>query len=993
MNIINYYTIKMKRILYVFIALAAFMAAGCNPENLEGNFTVTPELLEFDGEAGTKTLTITSSGAWTLTQQANTAWCTPSRSLGKGSATINVSVKANTPQERTAELVFKSSGNQPVTVIVKQAAGTNTGGGSTEVDFSSLKAGITIAPEILNADYAAKIYAKAGADSPLYNHTGDVYAHIGVVDEYGEWQCVMSDWPDAAKPETWAEECNFDKNRLTKEADNIWSLSLEPSIRKWFESGDIPVNKIGVVIRSEDGVSKLVENDVFFDGIIDDKNVVVPFEPDPVIARPMDSGLEYGINYNSDNSVTFVLYDKDTNGALHKYCYIVGDWNNWERVKEGAMFRDNSAGCWWITLKDFDPDKEYRFQYRLGNESGADTFLSDPYTEIVYDQWNDHYLSWVPEFPEGARQLVSAFRINRPEYNWKNKNFKVEDKNDLVIYEMLFRDFTVSHNIAGAMSQLDYIENLGVNAIELMPIQEFDGNLSWGYNPNHYFALDKYYGTREQYKEFIDECHGRGIAVIVDVVYNHATGSHPWAKMWWDGNATTSNNPWFNRVATHPYNVYHDFNHENAMVKEHVKKSLEYLLTEYDVDGFRFDLTKGFTQNNTGGDVAAWGRKDQSRINILKGYADHIWSVNQDAVVIFEHLADWDEEKVLAEHGIQLWRNMNGSYRSAVGGGNGDFSGSYEKTAGLYGGWVSYMESHDEERICYGIASGDISSVTWGLIGLGDKWGDKDDIILEQDGDFFSAKNVSIAAADGFKIRKAGVWDDLYNYGQSGSDSYPSGKNGHNIEVGKGFAMTLGSSSRNMAVAATGVYDVYFSPSAQMIWVINAGGARPSAPADTDDALSVAMRRAGASAAFFLTVPGPKMIWQFGEIGYDYSINYPDGTEESRTSEKPVVTEQYMAVPARKALYDTYAKLLKFRKENPRFFDSDASFTMNAGGNVTTKTITCSAAGKTFHVVGNFAKSQISYSVPSGNWTDYINGGTVSGSITLKEGEFRLLTK
>ena len=148
------------------------------------------------------------------------------------------------------------------------------------------------------------------------------------------------------------------------------------------------------------------------------------------------------------------------------------------------------------------------------------------------------------------------------------------------------------------------------------------------------------------------------------------------------------------------------------------------------------------------------------------------------------------------------------------------------------------------------------------------------------------------------------------------------------------------------------------------------------------------MRRLGLNAAFFLTVPGPKMIWQFGEIGYDISIE-----ENGRTGEKPVKTAEYMAVPQRKALYDTYAKLLKFRKENPRFFDSDASFSMNAGSGVTTKTITCSSAGKTFHVVGNFAKNQISYSVPSGSWTDYINGGTVSGTITLKEGEFRLLTK
>ena len=987
MNIINIYTIKMKRILYVFIALAALMAAGCNPENLEANFTVTPEILEFDGDAGTKTLTITSSGAWALTQQENTAWCTPSRSIGQGSTTINVSVKANTPQERTAELVFQSSGSKPVTVIVKQAAGTNSGGGSTEVELSTLPDGFSIAPEILNADYAAKIYLKLPSTSALYNHTGDLYAHIGVLDEYKEWHCVMSEWPNAEDPSQWV-KCNFEKNKLKKEADNIYSLALEPSIREWFESGDLAVNGIGIVVRNEDGTKKAQDEDHFFEDIIDDKNIAVPFEPDPVIVRPMESGLEYGINCNSDNSVTFVLYDKDTKGASHKYCYIVGDWNNWERVKEGAMFRDNTAGCWWITLKDFDPNTEYRFQYRLGNESGADTFLSDPYTEIVYDQWNDKYLSWVPEFPEGARQLVSAFQIKKPQYNWKNKSFKVEDKNDLVIYEMHFRDFSATQNIEGAMAQLDYIQNLGVTAVELMPIQEFDGNLSWGYDPNHWFALDKQYGSREQYKAFIDECHGRGIAVIVDVVYNHATGNHTWAKMWWDSasNCTADNNPWFNKVAKHEFNVFHDMNHENPMVKEMVKGSLEYLLTEYDVDGFRFDLTKGFTQNNTLGDVGAWGRYDQSRVNILKGYADHVWSVNKDAVVIFEHLADWDEEKVLAEHGIKLWRNMNGSYRSAVCGGNGDFSGSFERTAGLYGGWVSYMESHDEERICYG-AGADASTVTWGICGTLTSWGGSPDIKLAADGAFFSAKNVTFKADDMFKIRGNSSWNDSFNYGAS--------TKGYKLPLNQEYKLTLGSASQDMAVPAAGTYDIYFSLAAEKVWLMTPGQ-RPANPSTgsgsgssgSNDAFSVAMRRAGASAAFFLTVPGPKMIWQFGEIGYDISIE-----ENGRTGEKPVKTAEYMAVPQRKALYDTYAKLLKFRKENPRFFDSDASFSMNAGGGVTTKTITCSAADKTFHVVGNFAKNQISYSVPSGSWTDYMNGGTVSGTITLKEGEFRLLTK
>ena len=954
----------MKRILH--IALIALIALSCvkGPTELR----LSTQSMEVPVEGAQRMLSVTCDGAWTINLNASDSWCTTDVTAGKGNGTVSVIISRNEAEdERSTQLVFSAEGLSPVTVTV-----TQKGTASSVVipdDPENLvspdpASGITVEPTYPNADEACVIKFNPQSGNPLYNHSGDLYGHLGVVVE-GEWMFVPTDWGTTDK-----------KTRFTKVADNSWELKLEPSIREYFGSGQTPLNMIAIIVRSADGSIKSHDADQFC-SVKEEKYFNESFTPDPLVFETMPAGVRHGINYNDNGSVTFVLFDKDKDGKRSDYCYIVGDWNEWERVKEGAMKRDNEAGCWWITLDGFDADKEYRFQYRLGNQPSSDIRVSDPYTEIVYDQWNDQYIDGVPAFPEGARQLVSAFQINKPSYSWQHKDFKIEDRNDLVIYEMLFRDFTTSQDIEGAMAQLDYIENLGVNAIELMPVQEFDGNLSWGYNPNHWFALDKYYGTREEYKAFIDECHSRGIAVIIDVVYNHATGSHPWAKMWWNGSATAENNPFFNVLPTHPYNVYHDMNHENAMVKEHVKRSLEYLLTEYDVDGFRFDLTKGFTQKQTDPDVAAWGRYDQSRIDILKGYADHIWSVNDNAVVIFEHLSDWDEEKVLAQHGIQLWRNVNHEYRSAVGGGTGNFSNMYSNAP--FGGFVGYMESHDEERLCYGVGA-DASSVTWGICGTLTDW--SSDITMAADGVFFSAKNVTFKADDMFKIRGNGEWNDAFNYGAS--------TKGYKLPLNTGYALTLGSGSQDMAVPAAGTYDIYFSLDAEMVWLMSPGQ-RPEAPSvtpggESEDALTVAMRRAGASAAFFLTVPGPKMIWQFGEIGYDYSIDYND-----RTGEKPVVTDAYMAVPERKALYDTYATLLKFRRENPRFFDSDAKFEWTPTG--TLKKITCSADGKTFHVVGNFAKTTATYDVPAGTWTDYINGGTVSGPITLKEGEFRLLTK
>ncbi len=201
--------------------------------------------------------------------------------------------------------------------------------------------------------------------------------------------------------------------------------------------------------------------------------------------------------------------------------------------------------------------------------------------------------------------------------------------------------------------------------------------------------------------------------------------------------------------------------------------------------------------------------------------------------------------------------------------------------------------------------------------------------------------------------------------------------------------MTNGSGSKDMYVPEAGTYDIYFCHDVQTVWLMKAGD-RPQEPAvspgEKEDALTIAMRRAGASAAFFLTVPGPKMIWQFGEIGYDYSIEH-----NGRTGEKPVVTDEYMAVPARKALYDTYSTLLKFRRENPRFFDSDAKFTWTPADGI--KKITCTVDGKTFHVVGNFLKGSQKYTAPSGYaWKDHFTGADATAEFTLKEGEYRLLT-
>ena len=742
-----------------------------------------------------------------------------------------------------------------------------------EFDVNALAAGLTAVPDSLNADLPATFYFKADSSSPLYDTEEDLYFYTGVWYDSSDWRYVQADWG-----------VNTDKCRLEKVQENVWKLDMTPSIREWYGSGETAVCFLGVVIRNAGG-DRQTKPDFILE-VTDDLYEFDSFEYAPVVKETMPSGWQYGINYLSDTSVGLALYDVDADGGCYDYCHVIGEFSGWERNNTYAMKRDEQAGCWWYKFENLKAGKEYMFQYYLkkGNDR---VMIHDPYTEIVYDGWNDKWISSMaypdmPEFPAKAVATVSAFQTARPAYIWEVPDYKVEDKNDLVIYELLLREFTENSGSEGnlklAMQKLDYLETLGVNAIELMPVQEFDGNNSWGYNPCSYFALDKAYGTREDYKKFIDECHKRGMAVILDVVYNHATGNFPLAKLYWDGNNTAENNPWFNVTAKHDFNVFHDMNHESAFVRDYVKRNLRYLLEEYNIDGFRFDLTKGFTQKNTLGSVAAWGNKDESRIKILKEYADAIWKCRSGAVVIFEHLADQSEEKILGEYGIQLWRNMQSIYgQTAMGWNDGgrstDFSGLYAGTSGMpFGSLVSYMESHDEERCSYEVL----------------QWGN----------------------------------------------------------------------------------------------------------ADTKTNIESRMKRLALNAAFFLTVPGPKMIWQFGETGYDISINDPE-----RTAAKPAHWE-YIDVPARKMLYDTYRGLIAFRKAHPRFFDEDADFSWKVSpGFWNNRYIHCvDADGNAFVVVGNFDVKAAEVTVPlpvEGAWKEYGGEPVVTDgaqvTLDLDTAEYKLL--
>jgi hypothetical protein len=424
------------------------------------------------------------------------------------------------------------------------------------------------------------------------------------------------------------------------------------------------------------------------------------FAPSAIEALPADARL--GINYISDTEVILALQAPGKNIA-----HVIGDFNEWQVLPDYQMKRTPDGEIFWLKISNLISKQEYIFQYLV---DGA-IRIGDPYADKTSDPIHDQEIiaqnryPGLKPYPSGKTDFQATYlQTSQDSYIWKNLDYPKPKPEELVVYELLVRDFDEKRTYQAVIDRLDYLKDLGVNAIELMPIGEFEGNLSWGYNPSFFFAPDKYYGTKNDLKRLIDAAHGKGMIVILDMVLNHAFGQSPMVRLFNDEDygVPTPENPWFNREAKHPFNVGYDFNHESTYTKVFVDSVNNYWLTEYKVDGFRFDLSKGFTQVNSGDNVSLWSQYDPSRIKIWKHIYDRIKANHPDAYVILEHLSANDEEKELADYGMMLWGNMNNDFREMAKGQNKNFDYAYYKTRGWNkNGLIAYQESHDEERVMW----------------------------------------------------------------------------------------------------------------------------------------------------------------------------------------------------------------------------------------------------------------------------------------------------
>ena len=440
-----------------------------------------------------------------------------------------------------------------------------------------------------------------------------------------------------------------------------------------------------------------------------------------------------GINYNSDTSKATLVLD----APGKDFVYVAGSFNNYQPTANFAMKKDPASGKFWLELTGLTPGVNYNYQYWVVDMtpivgSPALVKTADPYSTLVLSPFDDPYIPAsnypnLPSYPAGQEREVTVLKTGETPYNWQVTNFNKPKKEDLIVYEVLIRDFDATRSFQGLINRINYFKNLKVNAIQLMPVMEFEGNESWGYNTSYHMALDKFYGPKEKMKEFVDLCHQNGIAVILDIALNHAFGRNPMNRMWmndpdgdgWGGPASDS--PYFNMVATHSYSVGSDFNHQQSRTQNYTKRVVKQWIEEFKIDGFRWDLTKGFTQNATGSD-ANTNAYQQDRVDVLKNYADYSWSLDPTHYAIFEHLGSDNEEKEWANYrlsetpskGVMMWSEMTYAYTQLIEGfANG--ADIYRIGSDAHSGFLGkrvmgYPESHDKERLMY-------SAMTYGNSG------------------------------------------------------------------------------------------------------------------------------------------------------------------------------------------------------------------------------------------------------------------------------------
>lgn len=282
------------------------------------------------------------------------------------------------------------------------------------------------------------------------------------------------------------------------------------------------------------------------------------------------------------NQVEFKLF-----APYNKKTSLIGCFSDWEEI---SMEKDEDG--YFRTQVELS-DGVYQYKFRVQSKSWffePDQWIdvNDPYaTDIA----NDATQNCILRIKDGKKVVDT--------YVWQHDDKPLPPDHELVIYEMHVGDFSGGENdpdprgnYKHVIEKLDYLCELGVNAIELMPVKEYPGDYSWGYNPCHFFATESSYGSTADLKNLIDECHGRGIRIIMDGIFNHSEAESPLTQInhdyWYHHEPRDPDNNWgpeFN------YEHY-DENLETFPARKFIGDVVRFWIEEYHIDGIRYDAAR-----------------------------------------------------------------------------------------------------------------------------------------------------------------------------------------------------------------------------------------------------------------------------------------------------------------------------------------------------------------------------------------------------------------
>ena len=308
--------------------------------------------------------------------------------------------------------------------------------------------------------------------------------------------------------------------------------------------------------------------------------------------------------------------------------------------------------------------------------------------------------------PRARRQTSSVGNsiVYQSTYEWGDREWETPYFEDMIIYELHVGSFSgeddgVSHYPGRfrdvVNSHLDHLVELGVNVVELMPLTEFAGEMSWGYNPSFQFAPESSYGSPDDLKYLIDQCHQAGIAVILDVVFNHMGGTDLAGNLLdFDGEEIYFY-PDDNGYRDTPWGPRPDYG--RVQVRDYIRDTIRYWLEEFHIDGFRVDGTDFIKVNEEG-----W--------RVLQDIAQITDTVSRKAIVISEQLPNDPAVTVpISAGGAGSDAQWNDAFHDALRDALGAASFGDPDMGRLVSGMnhfdfsgtraVNYIESHDEAAV------------------------------------------------------------------------------------------------------------------------------------------------------------------------------------------------------------------------------------------------------------------------------------------------------